>query len=112
MAESRVAAGNPTWMYWFTWGTPVFDGALGSCHALDIPFAFDNIAAPGSEFMTGTGPERAAIAARFADEIVRFAVEGAPGWTAFNLDARPTLRIDTLTELLHDPEPQLRELHP
>ena len=111
VAESRVAAGNQTWMYWFTWATPVFDGALGSCHALDIPFAFDNIHAQGSEMLLGTGPERAGIAARFADEICRFAREGSAGWPAFDLRDRTTLRIDEECEVLNDPEPALRLLH-
>ncbi|MEN9747265.1 MAG: hypothetical protein RL729_1737, partial [Actinomycetota bacterium] len=39
LAEQHANHSNPTWMYWFTWATPAFGGILGSCHALDVPFA-------------------------------------------------------------------------
>ena len=110
-AEQRCSNDNPTWMYWFTWPTPVFGGVLGSCHALDIPFAFDNLEAPGTELLTGDGPERQALADRFASEIVQFAQHGHPSWEQFNTDSRPTLQLDSETSLIHDPEPQIRELY-
>jgi para-nitrobenzyl esterase len=110
-AEQRCANDNPTWMYWFTWPTPVFGGVLGSCHALDIPFAFDNLEAPGTELLTGDGPERQALADRFASEIVQFAQHGHPSWEQFNTDSRPTLRLDMEISLIHDPEPQIRQLY-
>ena len=47
LVDDRVKRNTPSWMYWFTWSTPAFGGILGSCHALDIPFAFDNLDAPG-----------------------------------------------------------------
>lgn len=111
LAESREAHGAPTWMYWFTWASPAFGGALGSAHALDIPFAFDNLDAPGTSMMLGDGPELQGIANRFADEISGFARDGKPSWPAFDTAARATLRIDGEVELLLDPEPELRALH-
>ena len=72
---ARHAAGAPSWMYWFTWASPAFGGLLGSAHALDIPFAFDNIHSPGTEMLLGDGPERQGIATRFADEIAGFALK-------------------------------------
>ena len=110
LAEARAALGNPTWMYWFTWASPAFGGILGSAHALDIPFAFDNLDQPGIEMLLGDGPERQAIATRFADEISSFSAKGAPSWEPFDTAERATLRIDTTVELLHDPEPALRAL--
>ncbi len=111
LAEARAAHGNASWMYWFTWASPAFGGMLGSAHALDIPFAFDNLSAPGIEMLLGTGPERQAIATRFADEIASFSATGAPSWPAFDLDSRATLRIDAEMEVLLDPEPALRLLN-
>ena len=110
LAESHVAAGNPTWMYWFTWPTPAFGGVLGSCHALDIPFAFDNLGAPGTDMLTGDGVERAGIAQRFADEIVEFAKASKPTWPAFNLGSRQTLEINAEMNVLTDPEGEIRSL--
>jgi carboxylesterase type B len=60
--------------------------------------------------MTGDGPERAAIADRFASEIVAFAAHGHPSWSQFNCTDRPTLVIDTDTHLAHDPESAIRLL--
>jgi len=111
LSEARIAHNMPTWMYWFTWPTPAFGGAVGCCHALDIPFAFDNLHAEGVLMMTGDGPERASIADRFASEIVSFATHGHPSWSQFNLDDRPTLVINTDTALTHDPEPEIRRLY-
>ncbi len=110
LAEGHVAAGNPTWMYWFTWATPAFGGILGSCHALDVPFAFDNLSAPGTDMLTGDGPERAGIAKRFADEIVQFAKSSQPTWPAFDIKARQTLEINADFRVLSDPEKEIREI--
>jgi para-nitrobenzyl esterase len=111
LCENRVVNQTPTWMYWFTWPTPAFGGAVGCCHALDIPFAFDNLHAEGVLMMTGDGAERADIANRFASEIVSFATHGHPSWSQFNLDNRPTLVINATTQLENDPEPEVRSLY-
>ncbi len=110
LAENHAKAGNSTWMYWFTWATPAFGGVLGSCHALDIPFAFDNLSAPGTDMLTGDGAERAGIAKRFADEIVQFAKSSAPTWPVFNLVDRSTLEINAEVAVIDDPEKEIREL--
>jgi para-nitrobenzyl esterase len=111
LCEARHEAGNPSWMYWFTWASPAFGGMLGSAHALDIPFAFDNLHAQGAEMMLGDDPSLHGLGARFADEIVGFAANGAASWDAYDTTARATLRLDTTVELLRDPEPELRALH-
>ena len=53
LAEAQVAQGTPVWMYRFDWKTPAFGGAMGACHALEIPFVFDNLDAPGVDVFTG-----------------------------------------------------------
>ena len=111
LCEARNAHGNPSWMYWFTWGSPAFGGVLGSAHALDIPFAFDNLHTQGAEMLLGPVDALQPIAARFADEIHAFARTGAPTWTAFDTTSRPTLRIDAEVSEINDPEPELRALH-
>jgi len=110
LAEQHAGHNNPTWMYWFTWATPAFDGILGSCHALDVPFAFDNLSAPGTDMLTGDGSERAGIAARFADEIAQFATTSRPTWPAFDTTNRKTLEINAEFVVLSDPEKEIREI--
>jgi para-nitrobenzyl esterase len=109
-AEQRVSASQPTWMYWFTWQTPAMDGILGCCHALDIPFAFGNLEAPGAEMFLGDGSDRQPIADRFTAEITQFAHHGHPSWSQYDTDTRATLRIDEKTELILDPEQEIRAL--
>jgi para-nitrobenzyl esterase len=110
ISEQRVNANNKTWMYWFTWPTPVLGGLVGSCHALDIPFAFDNLSSPRTDGLTGEGTERAAIAKRFADEIVSFAKESVVSWPAFDTTHRTTLEINAEFNVLSDPEKEIREI--
>jgi len=110
LAEQHANHSNPTWMYWFTWATPAFGGILGSCHALDVPFAFDNLSAPGTDLLTGDGTERAGIATRFANEIVEFARSSTPTWPAFDTQSRQTLEINADMKVLTDPEGEIRSL--
>lgn len=114
LCEAREGHGNQSWMYWFTWASPAFGGILGSAHALDIPFAFDNLHAPGTTMLLGDGDEVAnqTLATRFADELTSFASSGAASWTPFDTATRATFRLDVSAELLHDPESSLRLLHP
>jgi para-nitrobenzyl esterase len=109
-SNSRLSHKVPTWMYWFTWASPAFDGAIGCCHALDIPFAFDNLDSPGTDMFTGAGSDRAAVAERFANEIVRFATHGHPSWAQYDFVDRSTLVMGTTAELVKDPEAEIRQL--
>nr|AAZ32722.1 lipase/esterase [uncultured bacterium] len=110
LAESRARSGSPTWMYWFTWSSSAFGGLLGSCHALDIPFVFDNLTAPGIDTLLGDEPGKQAIATRFADEIVEFAAKGHAAWPSYDLAGRSTLRIDHECDVIEDPETEIRRL--
>ncbi len=110
LATQRVRNGAPTWMYWFTWSSTAFGGLLGSCHALDIPFAFDNLSAPGIDTLLGDHDGKQAIATRFADEITEFAAKGHAAWPAYDQVSRSTLRIDETSEVVDDPESALRQL--
>lgn len=110
LAEARVSNGVPTWMYWFTWSSTAFGGRFGSCHALDIPFAFDTLDAQGAEAFTGESPSKASVADRFGHELISLAVHGHPSWAQYETTTRPTLRIDDETTLVSDPEPEIRRL--
>ncbi len=110
LAEARDAVGSQTWMYWFTWASTAFGGALGSCHAMDIPFAFHNLHRKGVDQFTGDGADRGAVADSFSDSLTRFARDGVAPWPAYDLTHRSTLRVDTETSVANDPESELREL--
>jgi carboxylesterase type B len=94
LAEAQLVHGRPAYVYYFTWATPALDGALGSTHALEIPFVFDNLDRPGASFFTGDGPERAALATAMHQAWIRFARTGDPGWPAYDTTRRPTQVYD------------------
>ena len=54
MAEAREKNGGETWMYEFDWKSKAFNGALGACHALEIPFAFGTLGVNGTDVFLGT----------------------------------------------------------
>jgi carboxylesterase type B len=97
-------------VYSFDWATPVFGGLLGACHALDLAFAFDNLGAAGVGQFTGDSPERTLVADAYAGAIARFVATGDPGWPAYDTDRRAVQRFDAQSEVVDDPEPELRQL--
>jgi para-nitrobenzyl esterase len=110
LAEAQARQDRPTYMYLFTWATPVMDGKLKSCHALELPFVWDGVDAPGLGMLTGDGPERQGIADAMHAAWIAFARTGDPGWPAYDLDHRATKRFDTSTEILDDPQGDERAL--
>jgi para-nitrobenzyl esterase len=110
VARARADSGVPTWSTWFTWPSSGFGGALGACHGLDIPFAFDNLHQPGVDRFTGVGAERQAVATAHSDALLHFARTGSAPWDPVSAPGTPTLRIDEVTEQVDDPEPELRQL--
>jgi para-nitrobenzyl esterase len=114
-AERKVKQGGaPTWLYLFNWDTPVDGGKWRSPHALEIGFVFDNVAL--SESMGGIGEEQQRIADMMADTWIAFARTGNPNnpqipqWPPYNLQARPSMVLDTTPELVNDPRSAQRAL--
>jgi para-nitrobenzyl esterase len=91
LAEAQAVKGRPAFMYLFTWATPVFGGALKSCHALELPFVFDNLQKGRSDMFTGDGPERQGLADRMHSAWIAFAHTSDPGWPAYDLEDRATV---------------------
>ncbi len=110
LGDSRSGRDRATWMYTFDFESRAFGGAMGACHGLDIPFAFDNLGKQGAEMFTGAGDDRQAVADQFATAIVGFARTGDPGWPAYDATTRATQRIGLEPDLVKDPDADLREL--
>lgn len=110
LATARSVAGVPTWTYEFHQASTAFGGILGSCHGLDIPFAFHNLNRKGAETFTGGGEFLDAVADQFADAIVSFARTGKPGWDSYDVGTRSTQIIGSDPVLVSDPESELRQL--
>ena len=109
LAEAQVANDTPTWMYRFDWKTPAFGGRMGACHALEIPFVFDNLSAPGADAFTGNvAPQE--LATNMHNAWVAFAKNGDPGWTPYDTERRATMLFDTKSEVADDPDADTRQL--
>lgn len=110
LATARSTHGTPTWMYWFTHASTAFGGRFGSCHALDLPFAFSTLDADGAAAFTGDSPDHPVVAERFGHELLSLATHGHPSWAQYDLDMRHTLEISARPSLLADPEAEIRVL--
>jgi para-nitrobenzyl esterase len=112
LAERQSGRGNAVYMYRFDWATPVFGGQLGACHALEIPFVFDNLDALGSEMFTGpASPEMREMARAMHTAWHTFARTGNPGdnWPRYTSADRKVMRFDLTPEVIDDPDAAERE---
>lgn len=108
LAEAQAAHDTPVRMYLFAEASDL----LGSCHALDLPFAWDNIDMPGTELLVGQiSEERRALARRMGDVWVAFARGAAdpaapdmPAWPAYEPGRRATMWLEAgRVEVVDDP---------
>lgn len=110
LAEARCGGTSSTWMYTFDQPSTALGGAFGSCHGLDLPYAFHNLSAPGVETFTGPGKDRSVVADQFSSALLAFAHGGDPGWPVFDRARRATQRIGPVPDVVADPEAELREI--
>jgi para-nitrobenzyl esterase len=108
LADAHARSAAATYMYEFAWRSPQFNGLLGACHSLEIPFVFDTLGNE-TEPLWGTDPPQ-----QLADTMhaawVAFATSGDCGWPKYDLTRRATIRFDTTSEVVNDPRPAERAL--
>lgn len=114
IAEKKAAQhGAPVYLYHFGYKSeakiPGTDYALGTPHAMDISFKFNNETPEnGSGFLSGNRPERFIASHHMAELWATFArtgkpaAAGVPEWPAYNLVDRPSMRIDTRCEVINN----------
>lgn len=88
-------------MYEFAWESPQFDGRLGACHALEIPFVFDTLGNQ-TEGLWGPDPPQT-LADTMHDAWVGFATSGDCDWPTYDISRRATMRFDTTAIIVDDP---------
>lgn len=106
-----------TFMYLFTYCTEIMGGRLRSCHALEIPFVFNNLDAPGVGLFTGpvTGEMRD-LALAMHESWIAFARDGRPRsarlpeWPLYDRDRRATMIFGDSPALEEDPFADERRL--
>ena len=111
----------PVYLYNFGYKSglkvPNTDFPMGTAHAMDIGFKFNNVRPemPG-QYLAGERPERFKASSNFAGLWTSFARTGKPGvkdqpeWPAYDLVKRPTYKIDTDCEVIFDRNKTEREL--
>jgi para-nitrobenzyl esterase len=82
MAEAHAAHEPRTYAYLFVWESPAMGGALGSCHALELPFVFGALDDPRLKPFTGEGAEAQALSERMQESWLAFARGADPSCLA------------------------------
>ncbi|MFH8983643.1 carboxylesterase/lipase family protein [Streptomyces varsoviensis] len=84
---TETERGGGTWAYEFAWPSPQFDGRLGACHTLELPFVFDyrgdDLTGPRGLLgpaATLRDPAVADLFTRVHGAWTRFATASDPGW--------------------------------
>jgi para-nitrobenzyl esterase len=112
-AEAQLRNHPNVRMYRFSWRTPVLDGMLGACHALELPFVFEMIDETG-DFVGASPPNDLASAIHGA--WVRFATTGDPSggdlppWPVYDTSRRPVMDFNAERRVIDDPSGVERRL--
>ncbi len=110
LVERKMAAGvAPVYMYLFRWESDYKGYLFKACHALEIPFVFDNA---DSLPLTGSRPDRYELAAIMSQSWAAFAYKGDPShpglpkWPGYTLKDRETMIFDIPSYTEKDPARQ------
>ncbi len=109
MLEARAPHTSNNWLYQFNWCSRAFGGKLKATHALDIPFAFDNLDRAGVDTFIGPGEKPQHVAEIMLRAWTHFINEGTPDWPAYNLEQRATMCFDNESVVLDNPVQVERE---
>jgi para-nitrobenzyl esterase len=96
----------PVFLYLFTWETDFDKGFYKSCHALEIPFVFDNVDAVP---LVGSRPNKYRLADALSEAWLSFADHGDPShpgipeWISYTKDYPFTMLLDVPCQLEIDP---------
>jgi len=117
IAERHAALSRaPTFVYEFTWETPILKGKLRSPHTIEMPFVFDNVSDPLVQQLTGSAPDIFPLAERVSGAWAAFAATGSPNskgfprWPAYSAADRNVMMINSTSEVVKDPARQSREV--
>ena len=112
LAEALLAQGqSDVWMYRFDHPSSAFGGALKACHAIEIPFVFDNLHRRGVEQFVGpVDDDMRSLATAVSDAWLAFAHGRNPGWPAYDVEKRATMLFQTPPTVVEDPDGSTREL--
>ncbi len=114
IAEKKAAQhGAPVYLYQFGYKSemtiPGTEYAVGTPHAMDITFKFNNETPHNSPgFLSGNNPDRFVASHTMAELWTSFArtgipaAVGVPEWPAYTVEDRSSMRIDTKCAIMHN----------
>lgn len=94
MLKSRPTSLTNTWSYMFTWASPIFDGALGASHGIDIPFVFNNTSLPQVHVYTSNEASNGVLGAEMSRDLLNLGLMGKPAWQPYDMAKRTTKIFD------------------
>jgi para-nitrobenzyl esterase len=102
LAEAQ-ARHRPPFAYLFTWASPAFEGRLGSCHGLEVPFVFGSLAEENAERLVGVDDDARRLSSHMQDAWIAFARSGDPGWPRYDPERRETALLGRTCRTEQDP---------
>ncbi|MDR1392957.1 MAG: carboxylesterase family protein [Bifidobacteriaceae bacterium] len=103
LVEARNQAGaRPSYVYQFAWDSPAYEGRLGACHALEVPFVFGAQDQPGARVVLGDSPP-GGLSPELRSAWLAFAKTGVPPWPAYQTSDPVCRRFDAVSENVLDP---------
>jgi para-nitrobenzyl esterase len=108
LAEAQSKYNPNTFMYLFDYASPLFDGEMGACHALEIPFVFGSMHTQFARTFAGDNAIGAELSDRMLKSWTGFARQGVVShetlaWERYEISARRSLRLGARTQLERDP---------
>jgi para-nitrobenzyl esterase len=117
LAAAQRANGGKAYVYLFDWESPAFDGLLGSCHALELPFVFGAVHVPVVQVFSGGGPPAETLSRQMQMAWLTFAASGDPShegigeWRQWEPAERATMMFGARSGLVSAPrDPELEVL--
>lgn len=110
LTEAHRGRSRRNYMYLFDWVSPLRDGALGSCHALELGFVFGTL----DDNFTGSTEEARALSEKMQDAWTSFARSGDPScpslgnWKTYD-DRRETMMLGKDCRLVDAPYDEERQ---
>jgi para-nitrobenzyl esterase len=108
LADAHATGTSATYVYEFAWRSPQFNGLLGACHGIEIPFVFDTLGNGTEPLLGANRPQQ--LADTMDAAWVAFATNGDCGWPKYDLNRRATMHFDVTSAVVDDPRSVEREL--
>ncbi|MHA1986302.1 MAG: carboxylesterase/lipase family protein [Promethearchaeota archaeon] len=118
LAEMQSKNQPDTYMYMFTYPSPIRNGSLGSVHAIEIPFVFGTLDIPRPvefKLFPVSNKETEELSAKMMDSWISFARNGNPNhkevpkWPQYGND-RATMMLGKDVNVINDPHSKERSV--